>query len=272
MQQLADAELVHAGLAVVGLGPQRLVQALGQPDGNHPRRLLPIGPGAAPLAELGQQELDFVVLVGLLKEGQLFGGREQLAEQAIHSQDFAEERDPVGLLMKHLIGNPLGGMLAIFMSDRGCYGHFHLLAPSKQVVKREITNDSLLRGLKLNHTGGDFPKTTTAVKSSMNVLALLALTTIAESLPRFGHPCPRTARRGRCTVFVQRQKSHLANCLASRSIRMAKVVRWVSLGNETTGQNVPGTKRPKIASPDAWRSPLSGQAHSQRKIPICVVA
>src|SRR5262249_53320901 len=45
--------------------------------------------------------------------------------------------------------------------------------PSKQVVKREV---ELLRA----PTGGDFPKITTWVKASLNVLALLALTTIAK--------------------------------------------------------------------------------------------
>src|SRR5207253_6561401 len=117
----------------------------------YPRGLLAVGGGTGALAKPGQEELDFGILGSLFEGGELFRGGEQLAEQAIDTKNLAKKRDPVGLLMKHLIGNPLGGMLAIFMSDRGCDGQIHLLAPSKQDVKREIDRN-------LRPHGTRFPK------------------------------------------------------------------------------------------------------------------
>src|SRR5688500_18610406 len=78
--------------------------------------------------------------------------------------------------------------------------------------------------------GGDFPKLTIAVKSSMNVLALLALTTIAPTLPHFGQRCANGGRSGGCLIIVQAQKSHSANCRARRPFRLANLVIWGSGG------------------------------------------
>ena len=49
LEQLADAELVHAGLAVVRFGPERLVEALGEADGDDPGWLAAVGGGTATL-------------------------------------------------------------------------------------------------------------------------------------------------------------------------------------------------------------------------------
>ena len=43
--------------------------------------------------------LDLLELLALLERGQVFEARERAADDAIHAQDLAEERDPVGLLI-----------------------------------------------------------------------------------------------------------------------------------------------------------------------------
>src|SRR5439155_25862548 len=143
-----------------------------------------IASGAGALAEAGEEQLDLGVSGRFFEGGELYGRVEQLAKQTIDANDLAEKGDPVGLLMKHLMGNPLGGMLAIFMSDRGCNGHFHSAGSFQsghESGKSKQTHPLV---------GCDFPKTTDAVKSSMNVLALLALTTTAPGLLKSWHCCP----------------------------------------------------------------------------------
>src|SRR5262245_54644651 len=67
LQQLRDAQLIHAGPEVMSLGPQVFVHALGEPDGDDPGRLA-FGVGSILLfPELDQPLLDLFELGALLE-------------------------------------------------------------------------------------------------------------------------------------------------------------------------------------------------------------
>ena len=97
LEQLRDAQLVHAGPEVVSLGPQVFVHALGQPDRDNTGRLA-FGVGRVLLlAELDQPFLDLVELLAFFEGRQVFEAGELTANYAVDTQDFAKERDPIRL-------------------------------------------------------------------------------------------------------------------------------------------------------------------------------
>ena len=115
LQQLGDAELVHARPQIVGLGPQVFVHALGEPDGDHAGRL-GLGIGRVPLlAEFDQHFLDAVEFVALLELGQFFEGRERLAHGPIDPEYLAKKSDPIGVLAIKIFGD-LQNFPIVFLS------------------------------------------------------------------------------------------------------------------------------------------------------------
>src|SRR3954465_10143844 len=104
LQQLRDAQFVHAGPEVMSLGPQVFVHALRQPDRDNTGRLA-FGVGRVLLlTELYQPFLDLLELLAFLERGQVFQAGELTADDAIDTQNLAEERYPVRLRFKELAG------------------------------------------------------------------------------------------------------------------------------------------------------------------------
>src|SRR3954469_16980637 len=104
LQQLRDAQLVHAGTEVMGLSTQILVHALGQPDGDYPGRLT-FGVGRVLLLpELDQPFLDLVELGAFFEGREVFEAGELAANDAVDTQNLAKERYPVWLRFKELTG------------------------------------------------------------------------------------------------------------------------------------------------------------------------
>src|SRR3954468_14736769 len=94
LQQLRDAQLVHAGTEVMGLSTQILVHALGQPNRNYPGRLT-FGVGRVLLlAELDQPFLDLVELGAFFEGREVFEAGELAANDARDPQNPGAERDP----------------------------------------------------------------------------------------------------------------------------------------------------------------------------------
>ena len=67
LQQLADTQLVDAQIHLVGLGPQRIVKALGQPDGDHPLRFGGVTFGRVLAPHCGNHFLQFSKLAAPLE-------------------------------------------------------------------------------------------------------------------------------------------------------------------------------------------------------------
>ena len=76
--------------------------------------------------------------------------------------------------------------------------------------------------------GRDFPKNTEAVKSSMNVLALLALTTTAKQCYHFAQSCLIHGRRVTCTVFKQRPFVSFGEVSSQLATKRPRISKWVS--------------------------------------------
>ena len=72
LEQLRDAQLVHAGPQVMSLGPQVFVHALRQPNGDNPGRLALGISGILLFAKLHQPLLDLLELRAFFKGREVF--------------------------------------------------------------------------------------------------------------------------------------------------------------------------------------------------------
>src|SRR4051812_60497 len=110
LQQLRDAQLVHAGTEVMGLSTQILVHALGQPNRDYPGRLT-FGVGRVLLlAELDQPFLDLVELGAFFEGREVFEAGELAADGAVGTPKLATKPYPAWLGFKELTGG-LPGLL-----------------------------------------------------------------------------------------------------------------------------------------------------------------
>jgi hypothetical protein len=104
LQQLRDAQLIHAGPQVMSLGPQVLVHALGEPHGDDPRRLaLGVG-GVFLLAELHQPLLDLLEFRTLFEGIEVFEPGKLAADDAVDPQHLAKKGHPVRLSFIEVAG------------------------------------------------------------------------------------------------------------------------------------------------------------------------
>src|SRR3954471_24746268 len=104
LQQLRDAQLVHAGTEVMSLSAQVFVHALRQPDGDDPGGLTFRVGGVLLLAKFNQPFLDLVEFLAFFEGREVFEPGELAAHHAVDTQDFAEKRHPVWLRFKELTG------------------------------------------------------------------------------------------------------------------------------------------------------------------------
>ena len=97
----------------MGFGPQVFVHALRQPDRDNTGRFA-FGVGRVLLlAELDQPFLDLVELWAFLERGQVFQAGELTADDAIDTQNLAEERYPVRLRFEELAGRLQNGLVLL---------------------------------------------------------------------------------------------------------------------------------------------------------------
>src|SRR4051812_21068659 len=102
---------------LMGLNLERLVQALGEPDGDHAGRLI-LGGVAGAFAELGEHLLNGSVLLRLFESDKLFGRRKHLADEAIRPEYLAKEVDPVSMTAIGLRGIALNDFQATLAGRR----------------------------------------------------------------------------------------------------------------------------------------------------------
>lgn len=119
LQQLGDAELVHAGPQIVSFGAEVFVHALGEPDRDNAGRFRFGVGGVALFTQLDQPLLDLFELLAAFEGGEFFEAGERAADHAVDSEHLAEERDPVGFLFVE----PLGGGEDLLVLLRGLSEH-----------------------------------------------------------------------------------------------------------------------------------------------------
>jgi hypothetical protein len=130
LQQLRNAQLVHAGFVIVSLVAKRFVETLRQPHRDDARRLVGLLLAAALLPQPRQHLLDFRVLLALFEFAPLIERLEELINDPVYPHDFTVERDPIRVTAKSLgrssVGSSAQLLLCRLLSNIHYRGSFHV--------------------------------------------------------------------------------------------------------------------------------------------------